>query len=84
MICPEQVPVKVVIRDGHEVIFNTRSSAALERALIPREEWTIEDVTGNPRFEYRLYRRLQRNNLPRIGTPDRPISEAEWKNKPLP
>lgn len=42
------VPIDYIIRDNNVLILNTRSAAALERAGIPRSEWTAKNRTGVP------------------------------------
>ncbi len=58
-----QVPVNVVVRNGQTFILNTRSSAALTQAGIPRSGWNVVNQTGNASFEKMLTGQLTRNNL---------------------
>ncbi|WP_199249736.1 S8 family serine peptidase [[Phormidium] sp. ETS-05] len=44
---PEDVPIQYVEREGKKLILNTRSSAALEKAGIPRSEWNVINKTGD-------------------------------------
>lgn len=53
-LSPADVPIEVINRNGNSLILNTRSAQALERAGIPRSEWNVVNVTGNPAAEARL------------------------------
>jgi hypothetical protein len=64
------VPVDVIVRDGHTLILNTRSAQALTLAGIPRELWTIIDRTGQSGYENRLNDQLTRNSLDNNGYSD--------------
>jgi hypothetical protein len=57
------VPINVVARNGQTFILNTRSSAALMRAGIPRSSWNILNQTGVSSFESMLTGQLGRNGL---------------------
>ncbi len=57
------VPINVVVRDGQTFILNTRSSAALMRAGIPRSAWNVVNQTGVSSFEGMLNGQLLRNGL---------------------
>ena len=57
------VPIDVVVRNGQTFILNTRSSAALMRAGIPRSSWNVINQTGVPSFESMLTGQLTRNGL---------------------
>lgn len=57
------VPINVVVRNGQTFILNTRSSAALMRAGIPRSSWNILNQTGVSSFESMLTGQLGRNGL---------------------
>ena len=57
------ITIDVVVRDGQTFILNTRSSAALMRAGIPRSSWNVIDKTGNSFFENLLTDQLARNSL---------------------
>jgi hypothetical protein len=45
-IQPSQLPIDYVVEGGAKVILNTRTSAALQRAGIPRSQWYGIDQTG--------------------------------------
>ena len=68
-LMPADVVIDFVQRDGHWLIRNTRSSQALEQANIPREQWYVRDMTGDPDTEYRLNRQLKRSDLTSEGIP---------------
>ncbi|MEO3850727.1 polymorphic toxin-type HINT domain-containing protein [Streptomyces sp. B8F3] len=67
VMSPNDVPIKVVIRDGNMLITNTRSAQALIRAGIPRSSWNVLDKTGDPLFEKLLSGQLRRNGLTSEG-----------------
>ena len=60
--------VQYIIRDGHTLILNTRTSQALSQAGIPRSQWSTVNVTGQAQFEEMLTNQLARNNLTVAGT----------------
>lgn len=60
---PEDVPIEYIKRDGKNIILNTRSSAALEQAGIPRNQWNVINRTGDATAEARLNNQLSRNKL---------------------
>jgi hypothetical protein len=64
----DDVPVNVVVRDGHTLITNTRSAQALTRADIARGSWNVVDRTGDPLLESLLTGQLARNGLTSTGT----------------
>jgi len=68
-LTPDNIPIDVIKRDGNTLILNTRSAHALERAEIPRSQWTTVDRTGSSAYEARLTGQLSRNNLASTGTP---------------
>jgi hypothetical protein len=47
VLVPKDVYVDFVVRDGHMLIVNTRSSQALLQAGIPRQDWYMRDMTGD-------------------------------------
>ncbi|MGJ1409060.1 RHS repeat-associated core domain-containing protein [Sphingobacterium thalpophilum] len=57
------VPINVVVRNGQTFILNTRSSAALIKAGIPRSSWNVINQTGVSSFESMLTDQLGRNSL---------------------
>lgn len=57
------VPINVVVRNGQTFILNTRSSAALMQAGIPRSTWNVVNQTGVSSFERMLTEQLSRNGL---------------------
>ncbi len=57
------VPINVVVRNGQTFILNTRSSAALMQAGIPRSAWNVVNQTGVSSFESMLTGQLGRNGL---------------------
>ena len=61
------IPVEYIIRDGNTLILNTRTSQALTRAGIPRNQWKAIDRTGNIVFEDMLDGQLSRNKLTSEG-----------------
>lgn len=64
----ENVPIDIVIREGNALILNTRSSAALTKAGIPRSQWNVVNRTGQEFFENQLTNQLTRNSLTSAGT----------------
>ena len=84
-IKPSDVPVDYVVGpDGTKLILNTRTSAALDRAGVPKTEWHGVDRTGQPvpgaegtTFNDLADAQLKRNGLPPNGTPNTP----QGKNK---
>ncbi|MGH9169521.1 MAG: hypothetical protein ACRD0Z_01375 [Acidimicrobiales bacterium] len=68
-LSPADVPVQVAVVDGNTLILNTRSALALEEAGIPRAEWTLQNVTGDPEAMQRLENQLANNGLASSGTP---------------
>jgi len=62
------VPVMYIVRDGKQLILNTRSAAALTKAGIPRANWTVLNMTGEEFFESLLSGQLKRNGLTNSGT----------------
>lgn len=57
------VPINIVVRNGQKYILNTRSSAALIKAGIPRSSWNVINQTGVTSFENMLTGQLTRNGL---------------------
>jgi hypothetical protein len=64
-----EVPIGIIRRGDNTLILNTRSANALERAGIPRSEWTVVDRTGDPFFERIMDLRLKSNGLDETGIP---------------
>jgi RHS repeat-associated protein len=64
----QQVPVQYVVKDGVQLIVNTRSSLALQRAGISREQWVMLDKSAVPEIQARISQRLIDNNLTTSGT----------------
>lgn len=60
---PDQIPIDLYTTHGRTYILNTRSANALQRANIPREEWTTRDVTGDSAALSRLKDQLSGSNL---------------------
>jgi len=73
----KDLPIDLIKRGDETFILNTRSSAALERAGIPRSEWNVVDRTGQAGYESRLTEQLTKNNLPNGTTI---IRESGTKN----
>ncbi len=74
-----QLPVDFVVKDGIKLILNTRTSAALTRAGVPRSQWYGRDVTGTrvpglgqTTFDELAEAQLRNNNLGPQGTPNPP------------
>ncbi len=68
-LLPRDVVVDFVNRDGHWLMHNTRTPQALLRAGIPREEWYVRDMTGDPRTQFRVGNQLLQNRLSSEGIP---------------
>lgn len=67
----------MISRSGKNYILNTRSSAALEKAGVPRSEWNTVNRTGQSSYEEMLNGQLERNKIPN-GT--NTIREANTQN----
>jgi len=65
---PSDVQIDFIVRDGQTLILNTRSSAALTKAGIPRSQWSTVNKTGQEFFENQLTNQLKRNKLTSQGT----------------
>lgn len=63
----EDLPIEYIVRDGNTLILNTRTSQALTRAGIPRNQWVSIDRTGSSFFEDLLDGQLSRNKLTSKG-----------------
>jgi hypothetical protein len=48
------VPIRVIMRDGNPLVLNTRSALALQQAGIPRSLWNVVNLTGDAAAEARL------------------------------
>ncbi len=75
VISPSQLPVDYVIIEGKKMILNTRTSAALEEAGVPKSHWygtnrTGQQVPGMPgmTFDDLALEQTKRNDLPPTGT----------------
>ncbi|MBV7270725.1 hypothetical protein KCG49_16170 [Winogradskyella sp. WHY3] len=64
----KDLPIDVIVRDGNTLILNTRSSAALTKAGIPRNQWNVVNRTGQEFYENQLTNQLTRNKLTSSGT----------------
>jgi hypothetical protein len=62
-LSPTGVPINVVVRNKQTFILNTRSSAALMQAGVPRSSWNVINKTGVASFEDMLTGQLNRNGL---------------------
>jgi len=67
-IKPGQIPVNIINRGSNQLILNTRTAQALERAGIPRSQWNAVNQSGNAQFEAMLDAQLGRNQLGPSGT----------------
>ncbi len=67
-ISASDVPIDVIVRGKETLILNTRSSAALTLAGIPREEWNIQNRTGIGMYETMLNNQLRNSGLNEGGT----------------
>jgi len=76
-LAPSDLEVRYIVRDGHTLIQNTRTSQVLERAGIPRWQWNAVNKTGDPKAERDVSRQLARNGLTSEGTPTVKTRE-EW------
>lgn len=65
---PGQIPVNIINNGSNQLILNTRTAQALERAGIPRSQWNAVNQTGNAQFESMLKAQLERNQLGPSGT----------------
>lgn len=61
------IPVEYVVRDGNTLLLNTRTSQALTRAGIPRNQWNAINKTGDSLSEELLTGQLTRNKLTSEG-----------------
>ncbi|MCL2823881.1 MAG: RHS repeat-associated core domain-containing protein, partial [Polyangiaceae bacterium] len=64
---PSELPINYVVRGGNQLILNTRSAHALQRAGIPRSKWTAYNRTGDQLYEGLLTGQLRRNRLTDSG-----------------
>lgn len=64
---PADVLIEYIVRNGNNLMLNTRSAQALQRAGIPRSQWNAVNVTGNTAEEARLTAQLRRNGLHSTG-----------------
>jgi RHS repeat-associated protein len=62
------VPVGYIVRDGANLIVNTRSSLALRQAGIPVSQWNLVNQTGLSGVEAGITNRLINNGLTNQGT----------------
>ncbi len=69
LIKTSDVPIDYIVRDGHVLILNTRSSHALIQAGIPRSQWNAINRTGIDMYESMLNDQLKNNKLTSAGTP---------------
>jgi len=58
---PSKLPIDYVVRNNQVFYLNTRSTASLIEAGIPRTQWTFVNRTGNPKFEKNLTNNLGGN-----------------------
>jgi len=68
---PSDIKVNYIVKNGEEVILNTRTSAALNRANVPMEKWNGVNVTGKevpgmsgPTFDDLGNRQIMKNYKP--------------------
>ena len=71
------VPIDFIVRDGHILILNTRSSQALIKAGIPRSKWNFRNRTGNLLYETMLTDQLKNNKLTSAG-----VAEVRMSGRP--
>lgn len=76
-LVPANVPVSYIVREGSNLIVNTRSSLALRQAGIPVSQWNLINQTGNLRTEANMTNRLLNNRLTNQGTDVLRITGAE-------
>jgi hypothetical protein len=83
LIVPSQAPVDYVNPTGNKLILNTRTSVALDRAGVPKNEWygvdrTGQAVEGIPGITYDDLAKdqLKRNKLPPEGYPEIPKGKS--------
>ena len=62
-ISAADVSIDLIVRNGQTFILNTRSSAALMQAGVPRSAWNVVNQTGVSSFESMLTGQLERNGL---------------------
>jgi filamentous hemagglutinin len=81
LIQPSQLPVDYVLgQDGTQLILNTRTSVALDRAGIPKSQWYGADKTGvqvpgmpaGTTYNDLAAAQLSKNKLPATGLPTIP------------
>jgi hypothetical protein len=78
-ISPQSVTIHLVNRGDSTFILNTRSAQALTRAGIPRDEWSVQNVTKSGLWERQLTNNLGRASLATDGSEggiEEPISEG--------
>jgi RHS repeat-associated protein len=65
----EDVQIDVVVRNSQTFILNTKSSAALTRAGIPRNQWKVVNRTGEAFYENQLNDQFAKNpKISGVGT----------------
>ena len=77
VIAVRDVPIDFIVRDGHILILNTRSSQALIKAGIPRSKWNFRNRTGNLLYETMLTDQLKNNKLTSAG-----VAEVRMSGRP--
>jgi len=85
VLSPIDIPVTVIVLDGHTLIDNTRSATALTLAGIPRSEWVVRDVTASASVRKAIAKRLKANSLSTAGIASVAVGPSprspEWKTR---
>jgi hypothetical protein len=79
---PNDIIVRYIVREGHVLIQNTRTTQLLERLGIPRSEWMVKNMTGDVDAENSVSNQLWRNRLTEEGTPTVVTKEEFLKANP--
>lgn len=77
---PSDIEIEYITRNGKQFILNTRSSMALEKAGIPRNQWNIVNRTNDLVAQRRLTEQFTKNKF--IDNQGNLILEKLQKNKP--
>jgi hypothetical protein len=60
---PSEIEIQHARLNGTDYILDTRSATALQRANVPRNQWSWKDVSRDPEAMKRLRDQLRNNNL---------------------
>lgn len=61
--------MEYVTKGKQQIISDTRTSVALDRAGVPRSKWNAVDKTDDPDTMARVDKAVKKNELPDSGSP---------------